>query len=36
MICLPEFIILGWISKIESDAEGLEEYHWECEQKITD
>lgn len=30
MTSLPEFAIYGWIFKIESNAEGLEEYQWEC------
>ena len=30
MTSLPEFAIYGWIFQIESAAEGLEEYKWEC------
>jgi len=34
MLCLPEFFIYGWIFKIESEAEGLEQYQWECYQVL--
>jgi len=30
MVALPEFVIYGWIFKIESLAEGMDEYQWEC------
>jgi hypothetical protein len=34
MICLPEYVIYGWIFGIESSAEGLEEYQWLCYQVL--
>ena len=30
MVSLPEFAIYGWLFQIESEAEGLVEYQWEC------
>jgi len=30
MTSLPESFIYGWIFKIESNAEGMEDYQWEC------
>ena len=30
MVSLPEFAIYGWLFQIESAAEGLEEFQWEC------
>ena len=34
MICLPEYVIYGWIFRIESSAEGLEEFQWLCYQVL--
>ena len=28
--CLPEFFVYGWIFKMQSDSDGLEEYQWKC------
>lgn len=30
MVCLPEWIIYGWLFKIESDAPGLLDFKREC------
>ncbi len=30
MVCLPEWIIYGWLFKIESDAPGLLDFKMEC------
>ena len=30
MVCLPEWIIYGWLFKIESDAPGLLDFKSEC------
>ena len=32
MVSLPEFVIYGWIFNIESNAEGMVDYQWECYQ----
>ena len=34
MVSLPEFAIYGWLFQIESSAEGLIEYQWECYQVL--
>jgi len=28
--CLPEFFVYGWIFRIQSNSEGLDEYQWKC------
>lgn len=30
MTSLPEYLIYGWIFKLESNSEGIEEYQWDC------
>ena len=30
MVALPEFYVYGWIFKLESVAENMEEYQWKC------
>jgi len=34
MVCLPEFYVYGWLMGIQSEAEGLVEYQWECYQVL--
>lgn len=30
MTSLPEYVIYGWIFKLESNSEGMDAYQWEC------
>lgn len=36
MISLPEFYMYGWLFQIQSDAQGLLEYKWECYRILYD